>query len=59
MVLQAANSVHPEHNRRAEYDVRTPILFFQKYLEDMKALSKITVETVGTVKLDLRPFLLK
>lgn len=43
VILQPENTVSPVHNRMHEYEIRCPVLNFQKYLLDMKNNLKIEV----------------
>jgi hypothetical protein len=57
--LQPENTPSPDLNRMHEYEIRCPVLNFQKYLLDMKNNLKIEVEEEGNVSIDFKSLLVK
>lgn len=57
--LQPENNVNAEHPRMHEYEIRCPVLNFQKYLLDMKNNLKVEVVDHGSVSIDFKSLLVK
>jgi hypothetical protein len=59
VVLQPESTPGAEYPRMHEYEIRCPVLNFQKYLLDMKNNLKIEVEGEGAVSIDFKSLLVK